>query len=156
MEKKLMASLEWEVRPVSPHVLAYKILDNIPVKIEFAVKRQLVNIVERVSLNLLQSKCNFSADSAYIVDRHRHFPFSQNYMNSTNFPVEVNILLLSVVSGLEYGFRTLFQGYSMELVEMVKRIVGPFNAHNILITSRHCKLYAELAPNYGDPILLAR
>lgn len=152
-----MASLEWEVRPVSPHVLAYKILDNIPVKIEFAVKRQLVNIVERVSLNLLQSKTTMVGHSTnIIVDRHRHFPFSQNYMNNTNFPVDINILLLSVVSGLEYGFRTLFQGYSMELVEMVKRIVGPFNTCNVLITSPHCKLYSELSPNYGDPILLVR
>lgn len=138
-----MASLDWEVRPVSPHVLAYKILDGIPVKLEFAVRRQLVNIVERISLNIL-------------LHRHRHFLFSQNYINGTNFPVDVNILLLSVVTGLEFGFRALFQGYSMELNEMVKRVVGPFNACSILISLPHCKLYSELAPNYGDPIVLCR
>lgn len=48
MERKIMATLDWDIRPVTPHVVAYKILDELHGFVPPAVKRFAVNIVERI------------------------------------------------------------------------------------------------------------
>jgi len=50
MERKVMGVLEWDVRPLTPHVVAYRILDEMHGYFPLGFKRYLVNIVERIVL----------------------------------------------------------------------------------------------------------
>lgn len=54
-----MATLDWDIRPVTPHVLAYKILDEVYGFIPNGVKRFAVNIVERIVVGSYCSRAFF-------------------------------------------------------------------------------------------------
>lgn len=59
MERKIMATLDWDIRPVTPHVIAYKMLDEVYGFIPNGVKRFAVNIVERIVVGSYCSKSFF-------------------------------------------------------------------------------------------------
>lgn len=56
MERKIVQVLEWDLRPITPHVIAYTIFDQLHGFFPLGFKRYLVNIIERVVLSAYCSK----------------------------------------------------------------------------------------------------
>lgn len=133
MERKVMLALKWKVRCVTPHIVAYKLLDAIPFSFSFGLKRYLVNIVERVCCNL-------------VTNRQTHFVQPQR---------RGGLLRAMLMSALDTAFGLVFREDAATIFkEMARRLLGPeadnppafHNAEELNLA------YASLPVVYGSSI----
>lgn len=148
MERKVIAALEWIIRPVTPHVLAYKLLDALPLPFSFPLKRYLVHIVERLCLNYYFSISIQSSSSPFypvFIDRMNLFDKLETY----------NMLEIMVAAALEYAFSCTFPTRSKDLSLAVRKLLGSDNHDNALhVNSDLNSKFAYFPITYGKPIQL--
>lgn len=130
MERRIFSSLDWNIRPVTPHVVAYKILDNLHGYYPLGFKRFVVHVIERI---MLSSLCSYP---------FQDWSFKQSIISATCFalrhanehtPLVADIAIPGL--GCMLGLKT---GYELENV----------------ISDEDCRRYAYLPIVYGDPIQL--
>ncbi len=128
MEKKILCSLDWAIRPITPHVLAYKIIDEMHGFFPLQWKRYIVNIVERVVV------------SAYsIIEEHPDW----------------DIVMYTLVA-LMFAYVTVHPTLSVMLMPMIGKITGMEHVYDskLSLQADDCEAYSFFPITYGDEIQL--
>ena len=129
MESKVVHALDWEVRPTTPHVLAYRLIDKIGGWMPFSVKRYLVNIVERIVC------CAYASP-----EHHPDFclgPYT--------------------LSALSYAYVLVHPKHSQKAIPKIFEVAGIEDGDAYWppkLSLEQCKAYSYLPVIYGHPIQL--